>query len=252
MHSGRHDLKLFAAMLVGAMAVASGCTQDAPTSPAASVARAAIPALDSLVVVVDTDATTGVITVDTIPFGTPKALEQALKREQKRLKKAADGTKAQLDSANRAWKLFQKQLGKHGKDTLSLLVCQPQPFAGEAKVIGPAGGTVHAGRATLVIPKGALPAPTVITAEAPPNGLVAVQFSPHGLQFQSSSSLTMSYEHCYVPDDASGEIVYIDSNGNGLGDMLHNILEIEPSKDDKAATSVRALIDHFSGYAVAY
>jgi hypothetical protein len=204
----------------------SACTDGAPTSPSSE------------------------ITLDKAgnPDSVKHSLEAQLNQERKRLKRLAEQTKAQFDSANREWAAYQKQHTKKGPGVGSLLVtllrCQPQPYTGDAEIIGPQGGTIHFGRNSLVIPRGALSQPTVITGEQPTGSLVEAQFSPHGLQFQTSATLTISYEHCIVPTSQDNLIVYL-----GLG---HQLLEFEPSRDDKSMKAVQALIDHFSGYAVAY
>ena len=209
--------------LTSVMVSLGACRDDTPTSPNGSIELAKASNPDSA----------------------KRSLTAQLNQERKRLKRLADSTRAQFDSANREWAEYKK----HHKGPLTgalvtLLRCQPQPYSGDAEIIGPAGGTIHFGRNSLVIPKGALSQPTVITGEQPIGSLVQAQFSPHGLQFNESATLTISYEHCYVPTSQENLIVYI-----GWG---HQLLEFEPSKDDKAAKAVQALIDHFSGYAVAY
>ena len=84
----------------------------------------------------------------------------------------------------------------------------------------------------------------MITGETPPTTLVQVKFSPHGLVFLASSQLTMNYDHCIVPAGQTQQIVYLAPG--------HQVLEHEHSKDDQLKHAVRAFIDHFSSYAVAY
>jgi hypothetical protein len=144
-----------------------------PNSPAAAIERARASNADSV----------------------KHSLEAQLNQERKRLKLAEQATKAQFDSAAHEWEAFKKhKKGQAGGSALAtLLRCQPQPYTGDAEIIGPAGGTIHFGRNSLVIPKGALSEPTVITGEQPTGTIVEAQFSPHGLLFNQSSTLTISY-----------------------------------------------------------
>src|SRR5688572_32097783 len=50
-----------------------------------------------------------------------------------------------------------------------LLACTPLPSARTEQTVGPAGGTIVVGPHRLVVPAGALAAPVLITAEAPPD-----------------------------------------------------------------------------------
>jgi hypothetical protein len=99
-----------------------------------------------------------------------------------------------------------------------------------------------------VIPKGALDSEQLIAGTAPTSSLVEVHFDPHGLQFEQSAQLTLSYEHCMRPDNYTYRIVYAeDEFGGGT-----RVLEFPPSQDDKTLKKVEADIDHFSRYMIAY
>ncbi len=129
-----------------------------------------------------------------------------------------------------------------------LLECQPLPYAGDAQIIGPAGGVFRIGNHVVTIPAGAVRDSVVISAESDPALAVGVKFLPEGLQFEKPIELDLDYNHCngllsllrlqpfrgaYVSDDGS-------------------ILEYPASADDRAQRRVRVQIDHFSKYAVAY
>ena len=124
-----------------------------------------------------------------------------------------------------------------------LLVCTSQPYAVTSQTVGSDGGTINVGSHTLVIPPGALKKNTKITAEQMPGRTNSIRFSPEGLQFQTSSSLTMSYKNCLVVL-LQKKIVYTDEN--------LKILEVLRSLDLFGKRTVTAPIDHFSRYAIAY
>jgi hypothetical protein len=124
-----------------------------------------------------------------------------------------------------------------------LLVCSSQPYDIERKTIGSDGGTINVGSHTLVIPRGALKKKTAITAEQIPGRNNSVRFSPEGLEFQKSASLTMSYKNCLLVL-IKKHIVYTDEK--------LNILEVLKSIDLFGKRTVTAPIDHFSRYVVAY
>jgi hypothetical protein len=128
-------------------------------------------------------------------------------------------------------------------DVLGLLLCQPERYAATVKVVGRQGGVVQVGSHRLEIPRNALAAPTVITAERPTGRAATVRFSPHGLQFERSAALTMDYGHC-------GETAR--RKRMAYTDEQLNILELPVSRDDAINQQVEAKIDHFSRYAVAY
>src|SRR5262249_37711701 len=139
-----------------------------------------------------------------------------------------------------AWEETRKK-NKNAK--IELLRCQPMPFAGDAEVIGPNGGTLHIGPHQLVVPKGALDHEVLLQGTAPTSSLVQVQFGPHGLQVLQAAQLTLSYQQCMRPDAFTYRIVYVEEG---------KVLEFPPSKDDKTLLSVTAPIGHFSGYMIAY
>ena len=127
-----------------------------------------------------------------------------------------------------------------------LLKCSSLPYAQSTATIGPSGGSISAGPHTLVIPPGALLSPTTITMTAPTGlGVNAVTFQPHGLQFLTPASLTMSYSNCsllglLLPK----EIAYTDDNLNILSYLL--------SLDNLLSKRVTGKVNHFSAYVVAW
>jgi len=76
-------------------------------------------------------------------------------------------------------------------------------------------------------------------------GVNAVTFQPHGLQFLTPASLTMSYSNCsllglLLPK----EIAYTDDNLNILSYLL--------SLDNLLSKRVTGKVNHFSAYVVAW
>lgn len=127
-------------------------------------------------------------------------------------------------------------------DVLGLLVCEPERYVATVQVVGRAGGVVKVGQHRLDIPRGALKQTTVITAERVTGEVASVRFSPHGLRFERSVTLTMNYSHCS----------YSKRSRMAYTDEQLNILEYPPSIDDRRNEEVEARVDHFSRYAVAY
>ena len=130
------------------------------------------------------------------------------------------------------------------EDTGELLACTPLPYAFDAAIVGPSGGTLVVGTHTLEIPAGALEQPVVIVAQSVPSLNIDMDLAPDGLSFQKPVLLTLSYGHC--GGDALGEspfrIVHVRPNGD---------LEDRPSTDDKSERRVTGSLDHFSRYAIA-
>ncbi len=126
---------------------------------------------------------------------------------------------------------------------VGLLSCSTLPTTTVSGTFGPAGGTLKVGPHSLFIPVGALSEPVTITATTG-GANNRVTFQPHGLQFERSAALTMSYANC-----------------NTLGLLLpkrvayvkgQSILEYLPSLDNLFAKRVTGKLDHFSEYAVAW
>lgn len=127
--------------------------------------------------------------------------------------------------------------------TLQLLTCSSQPYAQTTAVIGPAGGQIVVGAQRLVIPAGALSAPTRITAEQVSGTVNSVRFSPEGLKFAKPATLTMSYGNCLLTP-VPKRVVYTDEQ--------LKILDVIKSVDLQLTRTVTGFINHFSRYAVAY
>lgn len=128
---------------------------------------------------------------------------------------------------------------------LGLLKCTPMPAATATKVIGPAGGTITVGPHSFTVPPFALNRWVTITATAPSGKYNRVQFTPDGLQFQRSASLTMSYANCNLLGLLTPKhIAYVNDDLK----ILYYLLSV----DDLLGKKVTGKVDHFSEYAMAW
>ena len=189
-----------------------------------------------------------------------EALKEELDARKAQVKAAREAGKESYEAARKEWKAWKEDWkkqyaaerrawkreheGEKGGPDIELLRCEPRPYDADVAIIGPNGGTLHVGGSELVIPKGALTEEQLITMEAPTSSLVDVRFEPHGLVFERSAQLKLSYKGCVRPTSADLMVAYLDQ-GN-------RILELPPSLDLRADDEVEADIDHFSRYAVAY
>jgi len=127
-----------------------------------------------------------------------------------------------------------------------LLKCSALPYASSTRTIGPLGGSISAGPHTLVIPPGALLAPTTITMTAPTGlGVNAVKFQPEGLRFAAPAILTMSYSNCSLLGKILPKrIAYTDDHLNIISYLL--------SLDNLLSRYVTGKVNHFSDYVVGW
>lgn len=128
-----------------------------------------------------------------------------------------------------------------------LLKCDPMPYASARKLIGPRGGTLQIGPHTLVVPAGALSAPTWIRGQAPTDSVNSVRFFPEGLTFnpKNPARLTLDYSNCSLLRNLLPKrIVYTTER--------LRVLELLASIDDLLRRKVSANLEHFSRYAVAW
>lgn len=126
---------------------------------------------------------------------------------------------------------------------VDLLACEPQRYAADMKVIGPAGGQLLVGNHKLTILPNALSKDVPIVMEQIEGTVNSVRFSPEGLQFAYPAILSLSYKNCPTSWHHK-RIVYTDES--------LAILEVMPSLDFNKASQVKGLINHFSRYAIAF
>lgn len=127
-----------------------------------------------------------------------------------------------------------------------LAYCTPQPTATASALIGPAGGSIKAGKHKLTFPQGALSRTTLITMVAPRDTVNQVVFGPEGLTFPLGKhpALEMSYKNCRIPLIAVKRVVYTNDN-----------LQVEErllTVDNLLTGEVAARLKHFSRYSIAY
>jgi hypothetical protein len=127
---------------------------------------------------------------------------------------------------------------------MNLLACEPQRYAADMRVIGPAGGQLMVGNHKLTIMPDALSKEVAIVMEQIEGTVNSVRLSPEGLQFAIPAILSLSYKNCPTATWHYRRIVYTDE--------ALSILEVMPSLDFNRAAQVKGLIYHFSRYAVAY
>lgn len=122
--------------------------------------------------------------------------------------------------------------------------CEPMNADWSSKYIGRDGGYIRVGPHILVIPKNALNGWTRITAYMPSDNVNRVQFGPHGLEFQKTAVLSMSYANCDVGNSAPGHIAYVESD--------LTVIEMLDGLTSERIERVSAPLDHFSSYAIAW
>lgn len=126
-----------------------------------------------------------------------------------------------------------------------LLRCTPLPYDSMSAVIGSAGGELHAGPHVLRVPPGALAHPVLISMAAPSENVNSVRFSPEGLHFARSASLTMSYANCNLLGRVLPKRIAYTTDGL---DILSYLLSL----DNFFQKQVTGRLDHFSRYALAW
>jgi len=127
-----------------------------------------------------------------------------------------------------------------------LLKCSALPYDSVTQTIGPAGGYLTVGPHTLVVPFGALSAPTTITATLPQGqGVNAIRFQPEGLQFARPAYLTMSYANCNLLG------ILLPKRIAYTTDALQ-ILSYLLSFDNLFTKRVTGQVNHFSEYVVSW
>jgi len=113
------------------------------------------------------------------------------------------------------------------------------------QTVGPAGGVVALGPATLTIPPGALSAVVTIQAKIPAGHWGNyVQFKPDDLVFHQPASLRISYSNCSLVNASQLKVAQVT-------DALQ-IIEYVPSANDLDGHTVTGQLQHFSNYAVAW
>ncbi|MEZ4455169.1 MAG: hypothetical protein R2882_01275 [Gemmatimonadales bacterium] len=148
---------------------------------------------------------------------------------------------AVFDSLTRVWKNRTRE-GMLNSTSDTFVACAPQPYDGEAKIVGPAGGVFYFGPHKLTVPSGALAGPVAMAVIVQTDLKTHVTLLPHGTQFAVPVKLTLAYEHC--EESQTHRVAYID--------LLGNVLEYPTSADHPWNQTVDTWLNHFSEYAIAY
>lgn len=125
----------------------------------------------------------------------------------------------------------------------TLVACARRAEQSASAVIGPEGGVLRVGGDALVVPPGALDAPTLISATIPAGDVSAIRFEPHGLQFRVPAGLVLNAAGCSIPAATVPFVVYMSDEGA----MLEHLDAVYDSQGRRVA----APIQHFSQYAIA-
>lgn len=124
-------------------------------------------------------------------------------------------------------------------------------------VIGVNGGSIEIPRAgfELVVPPGAISAPTTFRVTALEGSAIAYEFEPHGVTFQRELRATQDLSHArnvlaLAPLLKAG--YFADRGQIGANGLVALVSEILPGVVDLRLTRFRWGIPHFSGYIVAW
>ena len=106
---------------------------------------------------------------------------------------------------------------------------------------------------TILVPAGAVSAPTTITVTALKGAAVAYSFAPHGLQFGRKVTLTQKLQGTSVGSQLLPQLTgaYFANDEDLLGNGLALVSEILTGLLNPLAKTFSFPIEHFSGYLVA-
>jgi len=229
--AARHHGKLIIAFAV-AIAFLPSCSVDRSSPAAPEITPANAPALSAT-------ASPSLSTTDA-----DDALKARRDSEKARVADEKVRSVSVYDSLHGVWAAaHSKKGGRHERTASTILQCEPQPYEADVQIVGPDGGLFHVGPHFFWIPKGALTEKTVITVEMPVSTHAELNFAPHGLRF-GTSVILLNYRDCDLERSKTRSVVYTDDQ--------YQVLESPASFDWKNYSTVRAGINHFSHYVVAY
>lgn len=127
--------------------------------------------------------------------------------------------------------------------------CPTNETLSASDLIGTLGGTVSLDGHSIVIPAGALTAPTLITLTVPASNLMEIEIHANDLDsllFEVPVEITISYSRCTRSnlDNATLTAWYIDTETNELLENMGGV-------DDKVARTVTFESGHLSGWVIA-
>jgi hypothetical protein len=131
----------------------------------------------------------------------------------------------------------------------NLIVCPAATAQASSGLIGPLGGVLTVGGATVLIPPNAVLLPTTFTLTVPASKYLEIEVTPAGgthYTFAAPVAVTIDYSRCGRRDLDSSDLSvwYIDSQTKAL---LQNMRAVQ----DRLTHTVTFTTLHFSGYAVA-
>ncbi len=154
---------------------------------------------------------------------------------------APDGSRAPT-SAPSAISLDRGQ--GNSKLSASLAACsRPRSVSAHGK-IGPEGGVLVFGDNLLIVPPGALTEHLELSATMNAGSSALAQLQPHGLHFQHPVTLVLTSNGCSIPSSLRPIVAYVGEDGT--------VLERIDASYDTHGHTIAALINHFSGYAIAF
>jgi hypothetical protein len=140
--------------------------------------------------------------------------------------------------------------GLFGGSVPSLITCPSEGSQSATALIDPLlGGVLAAGTTSVVIPAGAVLAPTAFTLTVPSSKYVEIEVTAQGSDhfvFQTPVTVTIDYGRCSRSDIDKGPL----SVWN-IDPVTKALLEPMVSVDDKLSRTIIFSTIHFSGYAVA-
>ena len=222
----RHHGKLIVAF-AAAIAFLPSCSADRSSPAAPEVSPASAPSYSLTATASASD----------------DSLQARKDREKQRIADEKVRSVSVYDSLHGIWAATHLKRGGPLRLATTVLECEPQPYTADVQIVGPDGALFHVGPHFFWIPKGALAEKTVITVEMPVSTHAELDFAPHGLHF-GTSVLLLNYKACDLGKSKSRSIAYTDD--------AYNILENPASFDWQNFSMVRAGINHFSHYVVAY
>ena len=131
----------------------------------------------------------------------------------------------------------------------TLIECPSGESYETAETILPVGGTVALRGHSVLLPLGAVVAPTEIGLREPASKYMRIDLTANGMehfQFHELLTVTISYARCTRSDIEKAPLsVWLVDPATGA--LLQNMGGV----DDKVSRTVTFVTDHFSGYAIA-
>ena len=130
----------------------------------------------------------------------------------------------------------------------SYLACPSKQTFSVSKVIGPRGGILAVNGSALVIPPGAVPAPTRFSLIVPASDIMQIEAHADGVDhyvFQRPVMITIDYSRCAPAVDQLGSFSawYIDTSTRSALSWMGGV-------DDRLSHRLFFATGHLSGYAV--